>query len=491
MSIKRTNYKRCNMKKFITDEHAKNLPTVRIKKVVLKDFKNVGYGEIVLNCGRQFVPYNTESDILGVYGQNGSGKTSFIEALSILQDLMAGVAVPSAYADCVAIGKEFSELEFVFDLQYENGVIREAVYSFCLSSQKLSDDELHEKYKDAPDDFEVPDEDCKVVIFNEKFSLIWENASKRQVIIDTSSEESPFVPATKRKEIAGSGKKTLVSLEVNKQLAYGKSRSFIFMKETLQLFGENDNKSLFFQVLVELRLFARNYLFVVDTKSSGFIRLNFALPIYTGNGQFMFDVRRPVTIDNRDIEELREDIGKISSVLTQLVPGLSIGIKEISQTLDKDGNAATISMLIAYREGKELPLRDESDGVRKIISVLSLIIAAFNERSVTVAIDEFDAGIFEYLLGEILQAIEESGKGQFIFTSHNLRPLEVINKKFLYFTTTNPQNRYIRLKKIATTNNLRDTYFREIILCEQEEEIYNRTKKFKIVAALKKAGGLR
>lgn len=479
------------MKKFITDEHAENLPTVRIKKVILKDFKSVGYGEIVFNCGRQFVPYNTESDILGIYGQNGSGKTSFIEALSILQDLMAGAAVPSAYADCVAIGKEFSELEFVFDLQYKNDVIREAVYSFCLSSQKLSDDELHEKYKDAPDDFEVPDEDCKVVIFNEKFSLIWENASKRQVIIDTSSEESPFVPTTKRKEIAGSGKKTLVSLEVNKQLAYGKSRSFIFMKETLQLFGENDNKSLFFQVLVELRLFARNYLFVVDTKSSGFIRLNFALPIYTGNGQFMFDVRRPVTIDNREIEELREDIGKISSVLTQLVPGLSIGIKEISQTLDKDGNAATIAMLIAYREGKELPLRDESDGVRKIISVLSLIIAAFNEQSVTVAIDEFDAGIFEYLLGEILQAIEESGKGQFIFTSHNLRPLEVINKKFLYFTTTNPQNRYIRLKKIATTNNLRDTYFREIILCEQEEEIYNRTKKFKIVAALKKAGGLR
>lgn len=479
------------MKKFITDEHAKNLPTVRIKKVVLKDFKSVGYGEIVLHCGRQFVPYNTESDILGIYGQNGSGKTSFIEALSILQDLMAGAAVPSAYADCVAIGKEFSELEFVFDLQYENGVIREAVYSFCLSSQKLSGDELHEKYKDVPDDFEVPDEDCKVVIFSEKFSLIWENASKRQVIIDTSSEESPFVPTTKRKEIAGSGKKTLVSLEVNKQLAYGKSRSFIFMKETLQLFGENDNKSLFFQVLVELRLFARNYLFVVDTKSSGFIRLNFALPIYTGNGQFMFDVRRPVTIDNRDIEELHEDIGKISSVLTQLVPGLSIGIKEISQTLDRDGNAAIVAMLIAYREGKELPLRDESDGVRKIISVLSLIIAAFNERSVTVAIDEFDAGIFEYLLGEILQAIEESGKGQFIFTSHNLRPLEVINKKFLYFTTTNPQNRYIRLKKIATTNNLRDTYFREIILCEQEEEIYNRTKKFKIVAALKKAGGLR
>lgn len=159
--------------------------------------------------------------------------------------------------------------------------------------------------------------------------------------------------------------------------------------------------------------------------------------------------------------------------------------------MDKDGNPATVMMLTAYRDGKELPLRDESDGVRKIISVLSLIIAAFNQKSVTVAIDEFDAGIFEYLLGEILQALEESGKGQFIFTSHNLRPLEVIDKKFLYFTTTNPDNRYIRLKNISATNNLRDTYFREIILCEQEEEIYNKTKRFKIIAALKKAGGER
>lgn len=55
----------------------------------------------------------------------------------------------------------------------------------------------------------------------------------------------------------------------------------------------------------------------------------------------------------------------------------------------------------------------------------------------------------------------------------------------------NPDNRYIRLKNISATNNLRDTYFREIILCEQEEEIYNKTKRFKIIAALKKAGGER
>ena len=54
------------------------LSTVRIKKVVLDNFKSVEHGEIVFNCGKQFIPYGTSSDILGIYDQNGSGKTYLI-----------------------------------------------------------------------------------------------------------------------------------------------------------------------------------------------------------------------------------------------------------------------------------------------------------------------------------------------------------------------------------------------------------------------------
>lgn len=473
---------------YITEEHWEHLPTVRIKKVVLDDFKSVGHGEITFNCGREFVPYNTEADILGLYGQNGSGKTSLIEALSILWELMDGAAVPGVYANCVAIGKPYACLEFIFDLQYTDGTIREASYSFCMAKKSLTKNEIREKYKDVPSSYKIPEEDVKAVIFNEKFSLLWENASKRQVIIDTSSEDEPFVPTTKRKEIVGGGKNVLVLLEVNKQLAKEKSRSFVFMTENFSLFEKNDSSSVYFRVLLELRLFAHLYFYVVDTKATGYIRLNYAIPIFTRRGRLMFHTNVPEVFSEEAIDIVKKDINSISIVLEQLVPGLTIGVKELSQTLDEDGKPAVVTVLVAYRDGKELPLRDESDGVRKIISELSLIIAAFNQQSVTIAIDEFDAGIFEYLLGEILQAMEESGKGQFIFTSHNLRPLEVIDKKYLYFTTTNPNNRYIRLKNISATNNLRDTYFREIILCEQDELIYNKTKRYKIIAALKKAG---
>lgn len=56
----------------------------------------------------------------------------------------------------------------------------------------------------------------------------------------------------------------------------------------------------------------------------------------------------------------------------------------------------------------------------------------FNRYSFTVVIDELDSGIFEYLLGEMLDLLSKKGKGQLIFTSHNLRPLETIENNLLF-----------------------------------------------------------
>ena len=48
-------------------------------------------------------------------------------------------------------------------------------------------------------------------------------------------------------------------------------------------------------------------------------------------------------------------------------------------------------------------------------------------------IDELDSGIYEYLLGECLEVMQDKAKGQLIFTSHNLRPLESSLKTILCF----------------------------------------------------------
>ena len=194
--------------------------------------------------------------------------------------------------------------------------------------------------------------------------------------------------------------------------------------------------------------------------------------------------------------EIKSQFENINIVLSQIVPGLNVDLHELSPALMKDGSMGHVVEIVSSRNETDMsvfhnqeaapdgrvhmPFRYESDGIRKIVSVLSLIIDAYNEQ--------LDAGVFEYLLGEVLQTFQESGKGQFIFTSHNLRPLEVISKDYIYFTTTNPRNRYIRMKGIGSSNNLRNTYFREIVVGEQDEELYRNTKRFKIVSAFRKAG---
>ena len=122
------------------------------------------------------------------------------------------------------------------------------------------------------------------------------------------------------------------------------------------------------------------------------------------------------------------------------------------------------------------------------MSILQLLIVVYNKASITVAIDELDSGVFEYLLGEILRIISEKGKGQLIFTSHNLRPLETIDKGLIAFTTTNPDNRYIRMTNVKSSNNLRDFYYRDIILGEQDEPVYDTTNNYEIALAFREAG---
>ncbi len=178
----------------------------------------------------------------------------------------------------------------------------------------------------------------------------------------------------------------------------------------------------------------------------------------------------------------------MNAVLDKIVPGLTIGLKSLGDELDKNGHVLTKVEIVSHKNVSDIPLRYESEGIKKIVSILNLLMGVYNNSSLTVVIDELDSGVFEYLLGELLQIISERGKGQLIFTSHNLRLLETIDRGFVAFTTTNPNNRYIRLKGVKTTNNLRDFYYRDLMLGGQDEELYDETHNQEIALALRSAG---
>lgn len=208
------------------------------------------------------------------------------------------------------------------------------------------------------------------------------------------------------------------------------------------------------------------------------------------HGDLAFPLSKPSIIPIAIFELVKKIIKQMNIVLRKLIPGLEIKIKEYGAQLTKTNQDGIRFELVSKRDDVEIALKYESEGIKKIISILSTLIAVYKNPSFWLVVDEFDAGFFEYLLWEILDILSKYGKGQLIFTSHNLRPLEILKPDCIIFTTVNPKNKYIRYSNVKSNNNLRNVYMRSLILGEQSEEVYKETSSSEIRKVFKKAGRL-
>lgn len=458
---------------------------VRMESISIENFKNVRKGTLDLENRRK----NYRASIVGLYGQNGSGKTALIDALQLLKFALCGKAVPEKYADYIHVEEEHATLKFQFRMQKDEALYN-IWYQFSLKKvvdhSQLDENELSgskEKYK--------------VQIFDEILSFAYtskEEKLRKGPLIDTRTSEV-FVPKSKYQELLETMNEDVMELLLTKRLTQEQSRTFIFSREMINRFRKHCKIKIYMDVLEGLYTFGHKELFIFDTEHEGLINMN-ALPLsfkYRDQkaemvGNLLFPLNVPAPIPNEATELLKKMIDHMNIVLQQLVPGLTINVIDLGPVVSEEGNMGRLLQLMSLKNGKAIPFRYESEGIKKIVSILQLLIVVYNNSSITVAIDEMDSGIFEYLLGEMLNIISEKGKGQLIFTSHNLRPLETIDKGFIAFTTTNPDNRYIRLTNVKGNNNLRDFYYRDIVLGEQNEQVYQPTNNFEIALAFREAG---
>lgn len=467
-------------------------PSVRLSGIQISDFKNVRYGELNFNNRRK----NYRASVLGLYGQNGSGKTALIDALHLLKLLLCGKLVPKEMMELIYVGSDHAELSYRFDVITPAGRY-EANYDLKLRKEEDISEQNLETQGSSEKSF-------RLVVYDEVLGYSFESSSekiRKSPMIDTRTD-NVFGPSSKYESLIGRDKDKMMSLLVAKQMASESSRSFIFsrqlLNETRKRRTEKGNDADFMRhtVLLESLILYGNYdLFVISTANTGIISMN-AMPLAFqyqeekkgAAGTITLPLEKPATVSQEELIIIEKVIRNMNIVLEQLVPGLTISLKNLGpQALDNGGKGSRIQ-LMSLKNNKEIPLKNESEGIKKIISILQLLIAVYNQPSVTVAIDELDSGIFEYLLGELLRIISEKGKGQLIFTSHNLRPLETLDRGFIAFTTTNPFKRYIRLTNIKDNNNLRDFYFRDIVLGEQKEEVYELTNNAEIALAFREAG---
>lgn len=453
---------------------------VRLSSLTLKNIKNVKKGTI-------YMPRSNErnfdwggAEILGIYGQNGSGKTAIVDTLYFLQRIMIGREIDQSMRDYIDTDSTTAEVNVEFKV-YGDDILYEVGYHIILVK-----------------------EDNEITIEREYLNCAINQdgyRTNKNIFIDYQKSETDYIfkPLKRLEELIGKDREIKTDLIVARKMAEKSNCSYIFGESSREIFYKQINSEFKHYALVINALFnfAVKDLFVIKSSHSGMISANFLLPMAFRierekmgmKGDFAVPLKEPVVLDAEKKELLNEIVEQINTVLYTIIPGMSIVVKDYGkQAMDSGEEGWKVELMSIRGDKKPIPIRMESEGIIKIVSILNVLIQAFGNPSICLVIDELDAGIFEYMLGELLDVFGKSAKGQLIFTSHNLRALEMLDKESIMFSTVNQENRYIHMKNVKESNNLRSMYIRSITLGGQEEIIYEETDSLKIARAFRKAG---
>lgn len=454
---------------------------VRIESIEIRGIKNVRQGIVNFNEYNNIIKGNFEDlkSVLGIYGQNGSGKTTVLEVTKLLKNILIGEKLPEFFDKFINNECNNAEISYVFFVN-SNKYKQLITYTFMIGLK----DEKYEIYSEK--------------IVSKEFSDSENKWMPKVTLMKCENQEITLLKL--RDKIS---KESLIELRVAQDIEKG--TSFIFNKRNQRIILDqlknrsniNEDDKLI-DVLRLLPVYAKTCLIIIENDVMGSINLNTLVPInlYLSSndslkvGELPINLLKPNEMPKKIYKDLEMVIKQIDIVLNAIIPSIRLEITNQKEQYSPNGDEEISFEIVSVRNKKYIPLKYESEGIKRLISVTSSMIAAFNNCSICLMIDEFDSGIFEYLLGEIVEIMDESAKGQFVFTSHNLRALEKLSYKSIIVTTANPNNRYIQLTGMKTNNNIRDFYYTNILLGGQNEPIYEETKNYIIKRAFRKAGNL-
>ena len=467
---------------------------IRLLSIKIQNIKNVKNGRIDFDSKKQIEKGLFDlkfSDVVGVYGPNGSSKSALVDAFRILKSLIIS-------KDLKENGNkmDFFDEKEVYDLINKNAdeAILELTY-FVDQEEKIMGvyEVVIGKNSQTKNAFIKKEKLSYKTYLNE--SRKWSNKVKL-VDVDFSNENltnfispSNFITALKRfdKNILSTLFRLVGSVSSN-------NSSFIFSDVFISILDKMDAYKMSSLSLRKMKIYAVSNMHVYDNKDISQIAALDAIPFFykseTENvinsfvGKFTIFGESTLPIEIKPI--ILDYFKEIDIVINKIIPNMHVEIVDLGSTLLENGKEGFKFEVISIRDELKIPLRLESDGIKKIISLISSMVDVFNNKYSILIVDEFDSGIFEYLLGELLKGFKNEAKGQFIFTSHNLRALEVI-KDSIIFSSLDENDRYISYPRISKSENLRNQYLKKLFL-DSDNNYAEHIDFYEIYRALHKAG---
>lgn len=436
---------------------------IRILGIKIKNVKNVKNGEIELESFKDIKKgiFNLfSSDIKGIYGPNGSSKTTTINSFKILKDIVLNnsIILSSDLYDLINVDENEASIELTFldDSKIKRIYYYEIILNKDIKSKKgyIKNESLSFK--------EYDDINKKYLSKNKLFDIDYLNEDLNNIV----------KPNQTLSLIKKHNKRNFINLIKILTVAQTSNSSFIFKDSFNELLKSVDEFNSVTNLISRFKSFINYSMHIYTLENLGSVYLNNSIQVISkyNNEYQKFDISlfRENIIEFKFKNLLINYLKEIDLVINKIIPSMHIEMLDLGKSILNNANVGFKFEIISNRNNLKIPLRLESDGIKKIISLISSIIDIYSNKYSILIVDELDSGIFEYLLGELLKGIKEDAKGILIFTSHNLRPLEII-KNSIIFSSTIENERYITFPRISKTENLRNQYLKKLFLDESNE----------------------
>lgn len=337
-----------------------------------------------------------KSNIKAIYGPNGAGKTAIIHAMKIYKSLNIEQGYLFSKENQVYLNQIINKETKEFEIQVEYFIYEE-------NTLEVKGRYIHELALSLEEDEFYISKERFYKKLSHRDKLLFESFNGRLVYSELVEEINEFSKyQLKKRTIADLSSEILLKLIHEEKVDYDKGfEVYSLIHLTMCIFvrtAEVDEHSFYLY----------NKMDKEDIKE-------YKLPVVKRDSEYSYRVHKDSLINFKEDMSGLEDFIK---VFKQDLNKLTFEMKE-----DKD--YVVLEPIMSY-ENFNIHLEFESAGIKKLTE-LYIPLKRMDEGFI-VFIDELDANINDVYLMRLLEYFNESKRGQLVFTTHNISPMEVLDK---------------------------------------------------------------
>ncbi|WP_064613366.1 AAA family ATPase [Streptobacillus moniliformis] len=336
-----------------------------------------------------------KNKIKGIFGKNGAGKTAIIKAVETLQKIVLNPNFLSSRENILMLNKliNFESNEFNIEVEFLKKSNIKKKYTHSLKLLKI---------------------DNEIKIIEEHLKVYSRNSYKEINIVNGEIKLN-----------------TIENNEVIKNRTINLLDKNSIINLSIKIFGEIKEKEIFLDFIMfyfNLLVFSHdsdNYIKFINTNEKFEEYRKFVL---NANYKDFDDFELEIPRDEELLSNIYETVNKKIRFLNYFVNNL----KNIEIMKDEDVSSYKLNFLFVY-ENYKVDLKFESMGIKNLFKIYDYIASVYSGR--IVLIDEIDLSIHDIYLNKLIEFLGEMGKGQFIFTAHNISLLDTLKKfkKSIFF----------------------------------------------------------